>query len=182
MNLVKIAIASGLLLLGVAFDLGSIATGAAQTNQLAGASDQGRSLTGTEWRLIELNGKSVLHTGFESYFALQENQQLVSGSIGRLVNASADGCNWLMGSYETDGDSLRFHGLTTTALGCVPNRAQSQPPTPLRPGQYGYNNDQVNLFLKALTETSNFKIHGSTLELLGPNGVVLARLDATKPN
>jgi heat shock protein HslJ len=182
MSLAKMGLASGLLLLGLAVEIGSIPTIAAQMNQSAGTADKGRSLTGTEWKLIELDGKSVLHSGFESYFGLKEGAQRVNGSVGTLVNASPDGCNRLMGSYEINGDSLRFEGLTTTALGCLPNRAQIQALTPLRPGQYRYKNDQVNLFLNVLTETSKFKIHDSTLELLSRDGTVLARLGAPGPN
>jgi heat shock protein HslJ len=188
MRLAKPGIASGLLFLAVAIEFGAITTVAAQENRSTDAAAKGVSLAGTEWRLIELDGKAVPRGGLESYFALKESRQLAGGSIGQLVSASAAGCNRLMGSYETNGHSLRFEELSTTAMLCVPNKvliqAPIQPPfqAPSGFGQHTYRDERVPLFLNALRETSSFEIHGSTLSLLGRDGVVLARLDATTPD
>lgn len=148
----------------------------AQTNPSA--------LIGTNWKLIELDGKSVLHSGFESHFALKAIERGVGWSTGQLVNASEDGCNDLAGFYVTNGDSLRINPSHTMLLLCTSMRAPAQQegnsPT-ARPGPCIFYRDcQPNLFIVALKKTSGYRIHGSNLELMGPNGTVLARMEATR--
>ena len=166
---------SGIAFLAIAIAISSITTVVAQTNPSA-ASGSGLTLIGTHWKLIELDGKSVLHSGFESHFALKANWRVVGGSTGELLNASADGCNHLAGSYETNGDFLRINPTHATLLLC------GNPPTfpPKRPGPCVFYKDcQPNLFISALKKTSGYRIHGSVLELLDPDGMVLARMEAT---
>ena len=140
-------------------------------------------LIGTQWKLIELDGKSVRHSGFESHFALKANERRVGGSTGQLIKASADGCNHLTGSYETNSDSLRIEAATTTLLVCMASRVPAQQegntPTPASPGTYVYKDNQADLFLLALKKTSGYRIRDSMLELLDPKGMVLARMEAT---
>ena len=60
MRLTKPKLGSGIAFLDVAIAFTSITTVAAQTNPGA-TSGSGLTLIGTHWKLIELNGKSVLH-------------------------------------------------------------------------------------------------------------------------
>jgi heat shock protein HslJ len=177
MRLTKPKLGRGLSFLAVAIAFTSITTVVAQTNRSA--------LIGTNWKLIELDGKSVLHSGFESHFALKANERGVGWSTGQLENASEDGCNDLSGFYVTNGDSLRINPSHTTLLLCGPNRPPAQQegnaPTPERPGPASfYKDSQPTLFIVALKKTSGYRIHGSILELLDPNGTVLARMVATR--
>jgi heat shock protein HslJ len=181
----KLMMRSILSSLMVAIAFGLIVRATAQTTRSAGRAD-GSTLIGTRWKLIELAGKPVLGSGFESYFTLKAIEQRVGGSTGQLVNASADGCNRLTGSYETNGNSLRIDIVSKTLLVCYPSRIPSEqghPPTPSSSGDYTIkDSDQADRFVLALKGTSGFTIHGSALELLNHSGIVLARLGADEAN
>jgi heat shock protein HslJ len=129
MPLTKPKLGNGLAFLVIAIALSPISTVVAQTNP-SPASGSGLTLTGTHWTLIELDGKSVLHSGFESQFALKADWRVVGGSTGQLVDVSADGCNRLTGSYKTNDDSLRIDPSLTTLSLC--GNPPSSPPK--RPG------------------------------------------------
>jgi len=115
----------------------------------ASAADKtGASLTGTTWMLTELWGKPMAPaTGtYVAHIQLQEGSKRLTGSTG---------CNELMGSYEREGSALRFRTTGTTMMAC-PN------PWMEREGK----------FLKALRDTTNFRIDGQKLELLHGTRVV----------
>jgi heat shock protein HslJ len=71
------------------------------------------------------------------------------------------GCNRLMGSYEQSDAQLRFGAIATTRMACPDATAPEQ------------------AFLQALEATRRFNIVGSHLELLGEDGRILARFEAT---
>jgi heat shock protein HslJ len=180
MRSTKATTMSSLSFIVVAIALGNLVM-VAQTNSLAGRAN-GLPLIGTRWRLIDLEGKPVRGSGFESYFALKASEQRISGSTGQLVDASPDGRNRLTGSYEANGSSLRFDIVAKTLLVCYPRRIpvdQEHAPTSVPSGDYTIkDSNQGDLFVLALKETSGFTIHGVTLELLSQRGRILARLEA----
>jgi putative lipoprotein len=63
-------------------------------------------LTGTHWELAEVAGEAV-EPGSGAHIVLDAETSRVSGS---------GGCNRLTGSYETDGDELRFGPVATTLM------------------------------------------------------------------
>ena len=127
-------------------------------------------LIGTHWKLIRLSERPFLHMAFKSYFTLKPIGR--TGTSGELVNASADGCNELRGTYESSGKSLRFEALNTTGAFCLPS-------IPITTPTATYQSD---LFLMALQDTHSFRVLGTTLQLLDQKGRVLARLQATIRN
>jgi heat shock protein HslJ len=183
MRLTKPMMRSSLSFLAVAIAFGTAVPVPAQTNPSAGTANR-VTLISTRWKLIDLAGRPVRGSGFESYFALKANEQRIGRSTGQLVNASADGCNRLTGSYETNGNSLRIDVVTKTLLVCHPSRIPSEQghaPTPGSSGDYTIkDSNQADLFVFALKGTSGFTIHGSTLELQNHSGMVLTRLEAAE--
>jgi heat shock protein HslJ len=154
-------------LLVLALVFGYVTASVAQKDPSGDGKDA--QLAGTPWRLVDLDGKPIrARSGFEPHFTLGD---------GSLLNAS-DGCNNLMGDYSADGDSLRIHVLASTSLACeLQGRNISDP------GSHTPRPAPKNLpesFVKALSGTVRFKIHGSTLELLNDDGAVLARMEVSK--
>jgi heat shock protein HslJ len=115
------------------------------------------ALEGTEWRLVDIGGQpspaaadSTRHPGFT---LLAE---------GRKVQGSA-GCNRMRGTYQLDGDKLKFGPLATTRMACPAMQTETA-------------------FLKALKQATRYEISGSSLTLYGADTAV-ARLEAaTKPS
>jgi putative lipoprotein len=115
----------------------------------------GKPLAGTHWSLTELNGQAVTPQSGRSeiYIELNAETKRLSGS---------GGCNRLMGSYVLDGDSLRFKQVASTMMACLGDATMTQEQS----------------FVKALSGTTGYRIHGSTLLLRGEDETVLARFDA----
>jgi len=113
-------------------------------------------LVGTVWSLVQVDGLSIPDGSVRSAFALRRGD----------VAATDDSGNQLTGFYDTDGDSLHVHLVTTTLLARLPSKF----PTSERTGP-----SQSQLFVAALAATSQFNIHGSTLELLNSKGRMVAR-------
>jgi heat shock protein HslJ len=115
------------------------------------------ALEGTEWRLVDIGGQpapagadTTRHPGFT---LLAE---------GRKVQGSA-GCNRMTGTYQLDGQKLKFGPLATTRMACPAMETESA-------------------FLKALKATTRYEMSGSSLTLYGADTAV-ARLEAaTKPS
>ena len=110
------------------------------------------ALEGTEWRLVDIGGQpspagadSTRHPGFT---LLAE---------GRKVQGSA-GCNRMTGTYQLDGQKLKFGPLATTRMACPDMQTETA-------------------FLKALQATTRYEISGSSLMLFGADTAV-ARLEA----
>ncbi len=111
-------------------------------------------LEGTYWRLVELAGAPALSEGREAFLVLDPERTSLSGSTG---------CNRVFGRYELAGSSLRLTPGGMTRMGC---------PEPLM--------KQEDAYLRALRETTGYRIDGDRLELLGKKGV-LARFDWRRP-
>jgi heat shock protein HslJ len=116
------------------------------------------ALEGTEWRLVDIGGQpsaagadSTRHPGFT---LLAE---------GRKVQGSA-GCNRMTGTYQLDGQKLKFGPLATTRMACPAMQTETA-------------------FLKALEATTRYEVSGSSLTLYGADTAV-ARLEvgAAKPS
>jgi heat shock protein HslJ len=115
------------------------------------------ALEGTEWRLADIGGQpsppgadSTRHPGFTLI------------AEGRTVQGSA-GCNRMKGTYQLDGQNLKFGPLATTRMACPAMQTETA-------------------FLKALEATTRYEVSGSSLTLYGADTAV-ARLEAaTNPN
>jgi heat shock protein HslJ len=109
-------------------------------------------LEGTEWRLVDIGGQpspagadSTRHPGFTLL------------AKGRKVQGSA-GCNRMTGTYQLDGQKLKFGPLATTRMACPSMQTETA-------------------FLKALEATTRYEVSGSSLTLYGADTAV-ARLEA----
>ena len=115
------------------------------------------ALEGTEWRLVDIGGQpspagadSTRHPGFTLL------------ADGRKVQGSA-GCNRMTGTYQLDGQKLKFGPLATTRMACPAMQTETA-------------------FLKALEATTRYAVNGSSLTLYGADTAV-ARLEAAaKPS
>lgn len=69
-------------------------------------------ITEKYWKLIELNGKAVKVTPGqqrEAYMILKDQENRVNGN---------GGCNSFFGTYELNGNSIRFKGIGATRMAC----------------------------------------------------------------
>jgi heat shock protein HslJ len=66
----------------------------------------------------------------------------------------------LTGSFELDGDKLRFRGMAGTMMACLAGMEQEQ------------------RFLQSLEKVARYRISGSHLEMLDETGAVIARFEA----
>jgi heat shock protein HslJ len=101
------------------------------------------ALTGTEWRLVELEGDSVLGgvSGIPTIRFTAADSMRVGGNTG---------CNSMGGTYETSGTTLRFGPLITTKRACADSSANAQ---------------EVR-FVGALQRVDGYRIEGDRLVLL----------------
>lgn len=107
-----------------------------------------RPLEGTEWQLIQLDGRSV-KAAPETFVLKLEN-----GSV-----SGAGACNRLMGSYKTgERRALKIGPLATTKMACP-------------------NLDQEQQFLRAIEATTHYDMDGPMLLLLS-NGELHAVFQA----
>jgi heat shock protein HslJ len=104
---------------------------------------QGRSLAGTEWKLIEAHGRTVRNSlaGIE----FSENGSRFTGNTG---------CNQMFGSFDLKGRNIDFQGIGATKKMCK-----------MMPGSLTEND-----FLKALRATSRLDRSGDTLRLMDRRG------------
>jgi len=110
-------------------------------------------LRGTYWKLVRL-GDNPVAAAME-----QRKAHLVFAADGLQV-AGSDGCNRLSGSFELDGERLRFGRMASTRMSC---------PDDL---------DQQQRFRRVLEQVERHRIRGSHLELLAATGAVSARFEA----
>lgn len=111
------------------------------------------SLENTDWKLIRL-GDTPVHAASEQrepHFMLNSESRRVSGS---------GGCNRLAGSYELNGNQLRFSQMAGTLMACMEGM------------------DTEKAFLDMLKRVSAWKIAGKQLELYDARGALLARFEA----
>jgi copper homeostasis protein (lipoprotein) len=116
-----------------------------------GAADA--TLENTPWKLTGLGNSSVTAPSpqREAYLLLDPRDHRVSGS---------GGCNRLMGSYELNGEQLKFGQMAGTMMACPE----------------GMETEQA--FFKSLEQVTRWKITGQSLELFGSDGKVLAQFKA----
>ncbi len=112
-----------------------------------------RSIENTHWRLTTLGHVSVAAGSAqrEAFFLLDPANHRVSGS---------GGCNRLAGSYELNGEQLKFGPMAGTRMACPE----------------GMDSEQA--FLQSLERVSKWKITGQSLELFDSDGKVLAQFKA----
>lgn len=114
-------------------------------------------LMGSIWALSKLNGEKIeaSNEGEPVHFMLNKDGSKVSGYAG---------CNQIMGSYETSGDTeLKFRDIASTRRSC--------------PDQ---NNNEKD-FLEALRNTTSYKLDGKKLSLLNADDKTIAVFDHKKP-
>ena len=110
------------------------------------------TLENTYWKLTRLGDASVTGASQqqEPHFILDSESHRVSGS---------GGCNRLMGSYELNGDQLKFGQMAGSMMACAEGM------------------DTETAFLQALGHVNAWKIIGSQLELLDNKGRLVARFE-----
>jgi putative lipoprotein len=135
----------------VAIDLEQVS--AQYSQHPSDSADHGQTaLIDRQWTLAEVNGKTPENQTPQAYIKLNQKTQRVEGS---------GGCNRLMGSFQLEGRTLHFKEMGATMMACD-----------------GDVMNQERAFLAALNATESYRIHGTTLTLLGKDGKVLARLEA----
>src|SRR6185503_7817197 len=71
-----------------------------------------QALAGTDWRLVSMG-----RVGAETSLVSGTTVTLKFGSDGRVTGSG--GCNTVGGSYQVQGDTLRFSQLFSTRRACV---------------------------------------------------------------
>ena len=116
-----------------------------------GAQDaSGISLAGTEWRVLELNGKTTA-PGVTSTLAF---------GAGGSVSGNG-GCNRFRGDVAIEGMTMKFGQLASTMMACE-----------------GAKSTQETLFHAALSRTTSYSVQNGELTLLDAAGKIVARLGA----
>ena len=113
-------------------------------------------LRGTHWKLVRLGETPAEAAG------KQREPHLILASAEPRVSGSG-GCNRVAGSFELDGDKLRFGRMLSTRMACVAGMEQEQ------------------RFLQSIEKVERYRIKGSDLEMLDARGAVLARFQAVAP-
>jgi copper homeostasis protein (lipoprotein) len=124
-------------------------------NRGCGTRAAAASLDRTAWTLTHLGTSPVDTTGLPlaPYLELRP---------GRAEFAGSDGCNRLVGTYERDGDRIRFHIGAVTRIGCPEGSRVSR------------------AFSDALAATFAWQIADDDLELLDDRGRTRLRLTASR--
>lgn len=114
------------------------------------------TLEDTRWHLVEVEGKPIAAAAerAQPYIVLFSDQKQAQGF---------GGCNRMMGSYEQDGDALKFGPLAGTKMAC------------------DYPENPEDAFMRALAATASARVVDKRLELADQNGQVVARLEARDP-
>jgi heat shock protein HslJ len=122
-----------------------------ETASAAGSVSQTSALVGPRWRLVELEGQPSIAGGGARephlVFSRSDNVDRVGG---------ATGCNSMGGTYEVEGDRIRFSELFSTKMACVEDDRMSQEAR----------------FLGALQLADRYAISGDTLTLVAGAEVV----------
>lgn len=108
----------------------------------------GISLAGTEWRILELNGKSA---------DPEVTSTLAFGADG-AVNGNG-GCNTFRGSVDIEGTKMKFGQLASTMMACE-----------------GAKSAQEALVHAALSKTASYSVQNGELTLLDAANRIVARL------
>ncbi len=110
-------------------------------------------LENTYWKLVRLGNEPVTLSASdkEPYMALMPQESRVQGFAG---------CNRLMGSYELNGEKLKFGRVASTRMAC----------------QNGMELEAS--FMQALESAAKWKIEGEHLELSDLKGALVARFES----
>jgi putative lipoprotein len=112
-----------------------------------------RPLAGTNWKAIELAGKPIPAPD------ANREAQLLFQAGGRL--SGSDGCNRVVGSYELNGQRVRFGQLAGTQMACLDT------------------GEVERAFRDALKAAERLTIAGDRLELLDGTGRLVAAFTAS---
>ena len=77
---------------------------------LIGCQSQNKLILNNQWKLIELNGKSLTNENV--------NVTLTFNASNHQVNGNG-GCNSYFGSYKLDGNSIEISNIGSTKMFCV---------------------------------------------------------------
>ena len=134
----------------LALAAGALFAGCAQTDP---PKSQAR-LIETYWKAIELEGKPVeVKAGTrEPHMVLRSEKNAVNGFSG---------CNTFRGTYEVNGESLRFKSMASTLMACLPA-----------------GGDTEKNFLSAINAAATQRVSAETLELRDQDGKVRARFES----
>ena len=111
------------------------------------------SLTGTYWKLLDLNGQPV------SLGAGKKELHMVLTTEGNQVRGFS-GCNQFRGTYEVSDNKLEFGQMASTMMACVEGMEQEQQ------------------FLKVISNTKRFSIRGESLTIYGAGDWLILRFEA----
>lgn len=106
------------------------------------------SLTGTQWRVLELNGKSADPNVTSTL--IFDPDRAVSGN---------GGCNTFRGDVEIEGATMKFGQLASTMMACE-----------------GAKSGQEALYHAALSQTASYSVQDGVLTLVDAAGKAVARL------
>jgi heat shock protein HslJ len=111
----------------------------------------------TYWRAEQIDGRPVGHRPGtrELHIVFGRDASRVSGFAG---------CNGFFGSFEQQGETLRFGNLGMTRMACV-----------------GEGDALEAAFTRALATTATYQITGTRLELRDAQGAVRMTLEARGP-
>lgn len=110
------------------------------------------NLTGTYWKLVEIDGKEIsVGEGFSAPYLLFDRDKTVAGF---------GGCNNLKGSYLVQGDVFLINRLATSRVAC---------PTEM---------ETENKLLQALDAAESYRIEGDLFELVDQHNKTKARFRA----
>ncbi len=123
-----------------------------QTAPAAGGAQVSPDLGEIHWKLVRLGKEIVLEGTSRREPYLRFSESAVQGNAG---------CNTFRGTYVMTGSQLTFPGLATTQMACP-------------------NMDIERGFLKALGETTSWRMAGSQLELLDKAGDVVAVFEGSR--
>jgi heat shock protein HslJ len=110
-------------------------------------------LENTYWKLVHLGDAPV------AVAPRQSEPHLILNSVNRRAGGSG-GCNRFTGSYERNGDRLRFGPMIATLMACAEGM------------------ETEKAFLDTLGRVHRWRITGQQLELLDAAGNVVARFEA----
>ena len=113
----------------------------------------GASLSGTDWRLTQLDGRTIARG------ATPRGEASLALSAGSMQFSGSTGCNRLIGTYDVAGDGISFSS-GGTLMAC--------------PGQ----GDTEKAFMTALEHARTYRVLGRLLEFRDADGKVVARFEA----
>ena len=107
-------------------------------------------LTGKDWKLIILNGKTVSTSLKEPFIMFQKEELKVTGNTG---------CNNFFGTYElSDQCGIKFSQMGMTKMACIGDNPELK-------------------FMNALAETTNYSLTINELILKDKSGKLLAKFE-----